>query len=205
MSLYQDMEVAVTGGAGFIGSHLVDRLLAMGARVRIIDDLSSCGRDNIAHLEDQASVRLEEADVRDGPAMTQLIQGADIVFHLATRNVRLSLSRPTEVHEVNVVGTYNVLKAAASGGVKRFLYCSSSEVHGTAVEVPLRENSECRPETIYGASKLAGEHYTQVFQRSGWLARISQTHLGGVSSGADEPGCGSICVALRQSGPGLIV
>jgi len=172
MSLYQDMDVAVTGGAGFIGSHLVDRLLAMGAHVRIIDDLTSCGRDNIAHLEGQDSVTLEEADVRDGPAMMQFIQGADIVFHLATRNVRLSLSHPTEVHEVNVIGTYNVLKAASSGGAKRFLYSSSSEVHGTAAEVPLRENSECRPETIYGASKMAGEYYTQVFQRSGWLETV---------------------------------
>jgi len=91
---------------------------------------------------------------------------------LACRNVRLSLRRPTEVHEVNATGTLNALKAAAACGARRFLYCSSSEVCGTADVVPMPEDYHFQPETIYGASKLTGEYYTQVFQRSGWLETV---------------------------------
>jgi UDP-glucose 4-epimerase len=172
MTDFNNQNVVVTGGAGFIGSHLTNRLLKSGARVLVIDDLSSCGSVNIDHFNGDPNFALEEADVRDGEAMALLLRNADTVFHLATRNVRLSLHRPTEVHEVNTIGTYNLLKAAAGRRVKRFIYCSSSEVHGDALELPLREESPCNPKTIYGASKLAGEYYTSAFHRSGWLDAI---------------------------------
>jgi UDP-glucose 4-epimerase len=162
----------VTGGAGFIGSHLVDLLLAEGRRVRVIDDFSSGSRGNLAHLEGDPRLQVAEADVRDLAAMIELLGGANRVYHLAVRNVRLSLHQPTLVHEVNATGTLNVLKAAAAQGVERFLYCSSSEVNGTAEVVPMPEDYHFRPETIYGASKLCGEYYTQVFQRSGWLDTV---------------------------------
>jgi len=164
--------VAVTGGAGFIGSHLVDQLLAAGNEVTIIDDLSSGSRANLAHHAFGSMLRLELASVLDLPALEKALHGVQYVFHLATRNVRLSLRQPSVVHEVNVGGTYNVLKAAAAGGARRLLYCSSSEVYGTATQVPLPEECAFRPQTIYGASKLAGEYYAQVFHRSGWLETV---------------------------------
>lgn len=165
-------KVAVTGGAGFLGSHLVDQLLAAGNEVTVIDDLSSGSRDNLAHHSFGPRLRLEVASVLDLPALENALEGMQYVFHLATRNVRLSLRQPSVVHEVNVAGTYNVLRAAAARGVRRLLYCSSSEVYGTATQVPLPEEYGFRPHTIYGASKLAGEYYAQVFHRSGWLETV---------------------------------
>jgi UDP-glucose 4-epimerase len=164
--------VVVTGGAGFIGSHLTDRLLNGGHEVVVLDDFSSGRRENLAHQGGNPRLSVESADVRDEAAVRHLLRGARLVFHLATRNVRLSLRQPTVVHEVNTTGTLNVLKAAAAAGVQRFLYCSSSEVNGTADVVPMPEEYHFKPETIYGASKLAGEYYTQVFQRAGWLQTV---------------------------------
>jgi UDP-glucose 4-epimerase len=164
--------IAVTGGAGFIGSHLVDHLLAAGNEVTVVDDLSSGSRDNLAQHASDPRLRLAVASVLDLAALESALDGVQYVFHLATRNVRLSLRQPSVVHEVNVAGTYNVLRAAAAKRVRRLLYCSSSEVYGTAVRVPLPEECEYRPHTIYGASKLAGEYYAQVFHRSGWLETV---------------------------------
>jgi UDP-glucose 4-epimerase len=164
--------VVVTGGAGFIGSHLVDKLLIPGNEVVVIDDFPSGSLENLAHQASNRRLHVEETDILDEPAMISLHKGADFVFHLAARNVRLSLRRPTIVHEVNATGTLNVLKAAAAAKVKRFLYCSSSEVNGTADLVPMPEDYHFRPETIYGAAKLTGEYYTQVFQRAGWLTTV---------------------------------
>lgn len=164
--------VAVTGGAGFVGSHLVDRLLAAGNEVTVLDDLSSGSRDNLARNAAHPRLRIVIASVLDTSALDAAFAGVHYVFHLATRNVRLSLRQPSIVHEVNTGGTFNVLKAAARQGVRRLLYCSSSEVYGTATRVPLPEHCEFRPQTIYGASKLAGEYYAQVFHRSGWLETV---------------------------------
>lgn len=162
----------VTGGAGFIGSHLVDILLALGNKVVVLDDFSSGSRKNLDHHCENANLLIETADILDEVKIAPVFSGADCVFHLATRNIRLSLRQPTNVHEVNTTGTLNVLKSAAAAGVARLLYCSSSEVNGTAEIVPMPEDYRYRPETIYGASKLAGEFYTEVFQRSGWLNTV---------------------------------
>jgi len=164
--------VAITGGAGFIGSHLTDLLLARGNRIVILDDFSTGSKKNLKHLEKNSSLRVIENSVMNYEAIRTAFTDVNYVFHLATQNVRLSLRKPTTVHDVNTTGTYNVLKAASERRVKRFLYCSSSEVYGTAQEVPMREDYHFRPETIYGASKLTGEYYTQVFQRAGWLETV---------------------------------
>jgi UDP-glucose 4-epimerase len=169
--------VVVTGGAGFIGSHLVDRLLERSNRVVVLDDLSSGSPRNLVHHADNSRLEVVRGDILHEALVFEVLRGADYVCHLATRNVRLSLGRPTIVHEVNTTGTLNVLKASAAAGVRRFLYCSSSEVNGTADIVPMPEEYAYRPETIYGASKLCGEYYTQVFHRSGWLQTvISRPH-----------------------------
>ena len=162
--------IAVTGGAGFIGSHLVDQLVAAGNEVVVFDDLSSGSRENLA--QHGARVELIEGSVLDAAALQRGLRGAQYVFHLAARNVRMSLRQPTVVHEVNASGTYNVLKAAVAQRAKRLLYCSSSEVYGTAIVVPMPEEYAFRPATIYGASKLAGEYYAQVFHRCGWLETV---------------------------------
>lgn len=164
--------VVVTGGAGFIGSHLVDLLLARNNNVLVIDDLSTGSLNNLADHNGNPKFEFVEASIMAGDRMADLFEGTDYVFHMATQNVRLSLRQPTDVHDCNTTGTLNVLKAAAAKQVKKFLYCSSSEVNGTADIVPMPEAYDFRPETIYGASKLAGEYYTQVFHRSGWLDSV---------------------------------
>jgi len=168
----ENSRVIVTGGAGFIGSHLVDRLLANGNSVLIIDDFSSGSWQNLAHHGTNAALNVADVSILNESALYDLFRGTDFVFHLACRNVRLSLSQPTIVHDVNATGTLNVLKAAAKAQARRFLYCSSSEVNGTADIVPMPEDYHFKPETIYGASKLTGEYYTQVFERSGWLETV---------------------------------
>lgn len=164
--------VVVTGGAGFIGSHLVDRLLSADYRVTVIDNFSSGRRENLARHDGNPLLDIQNADILDENRIMELLRGAVYVYHLAGGNLRLSLRLPTAVHDVNATGTFNVLKAAAAAKVKRFMYCSSSEVCGTADIVPVPESYDYRPETIYGASKLAGEYYTRVFQRSGLLNTI---------------------------------
>jgi UDP-glucose 4-epimerase len=164
--------VVITGGAGFIGSHMVDILLSRNNEVIVIDNFSTGSWRNLEDHKNNTLLHVVVADIRDESEISKCIRGADFVFHLACQNVRLSLRQPTIVHEVNTTGTLNVLKASVAGKVRRFLYCSSSEVNGTASIVPMTEEYHYRPETIYGASKLAGEYYTQVFHRAGWLPSI---------------------------------
>lgn len=168
----QNCRIVVTGGAGFIGSHLVDRLISAKNEVIVIDDFSSGSKENLLHHRNNNHLHIEEADILDEKAMMTLIRGTDFVFHLACQNIRLSLHQPTIVHEVNATGTLNILKASAAAKVERFLYCSSSEVNGLAVDGRIPEESLYYPRTIYGASKLTGEFYTQSFQRSGWLNTV---------------------------------
>ena len=154
--------VLVTGGAGFIGSHLVDALAARGDRVLVVDDLSVGTRANLAAAA-VAGVDLEVCSVLDGDRLTQLCRGVDLVFHLATQCVRVSLFDPERVHRVNTEGTLRMLMAARAARVERVVYVSSSEIYGSAQRAPMAEDHPCAPTTIYGASKLAGEHYALAF------------------------------------------
>jgi UDP-glucose 4-epimerase len=160
--------VVVTGGAGFIGSHVVDRLVALGAEVIVVDDLSVGNADNVAGAVASGRARLVRADVRDLGAMCEALAGAHAVLHLAVQCLRVSLADPALVHEVNATGTLNLLRAAVEAKVARFVYCSSSEVYGSAVDAhaPMDESHPLLPTTPYGASKAAGELYTDSFQRS---------------------------------------
>lgn len=157
----------VTGGAGFIGSHLVDHLIADGHAVTVLDDFSSGQCDNLAPACARGDVRIVEGTVLDVAAIADALRDADRVFHLAVQCVRRSLDKPIENHEVNATGTLNVLEAARRAQVERVVYCSSSEVYGNASAELLDERSVvCEPVTVYGAAKLAGEHYARAYHRT---------------------------------------
>ena len=161
----------VTGGAGFIGSSLCAHLVRGGARVAVLDDFVNGSRAKLADAlqevgADPGDVEVQEGDVRDASAVARAVARADAVFHLACLGVRHSLNHPRENHEVNASGTLVVLAAAREADVARFVHVSSSEVYGTARSVPMPETHPCRPHTVYGASKLAGECYARAYHDS---------------------------------------
>ena len=161
MSL-EGRRVVVTGGAGFIGSHLVERLSRRN-RVRVIDDLSSGSVDNLRHAP---AASLVVADISEAAAIEEPMRSAEIVFHLAASCLRTSLGDPHASLRANDAGTLNVLMAALHAGVQRFVYVSSSEVYGNALQVPMDEEHPLHPRTPYAAGKLAGEAYALSFHRT---------------------------------------
>ena len=153
----------VTGGAGFIGSHLCERLVHDGHRVRVLDDFSS-GKE--ANLESFANgIDLIRGDIRDNALVTRATEGVDVVFHeAALGSVPRSVADPRTTHEVNITGTLNVFLAARDAGVKRVVYASSSSVYGETPELPKHEDMIPQPLSPYALSKIAGEHYAAVFK-----------------------------------------
>ena len=157
----------VTGGAGFIGSHLVDHLVAKGAQVTVLDNFASGERENLHEAQASGRVRLVEGSILDPRAVADAVAGCDTVFHMAGECVRRSLGKPLENHDINATGTLHVLEAARKEGVDRFVYCSSSEVYGNAHNGLLAEREViCEPVTVYGAAKLAGEYYAKAYYRT---------------------------------------
>ena len=157
--------VVVTGGAGFIGSHVVDALLELGSDVVAIDDLSVGHRSNLAAAEARGA-NLVVGDVREADLLDRELDGAAVVVHMACDNLRASLANPMRSHEVNATGSLVTALAAARAGVKRFVYVSSSEAYGSAVREPMDEDHPLRPTTVYGAAKAAGELYAQSCMRA---------------------------------------
>ncbi|MFY8199039.1 MAG: NAD-dependent epimerase/dehydratase family protein [Pirellula staleyi] len=156
-------KILVTGGAGFIGSHVVDALA--GFHVRVLDNFSTGSRSNIDYSHD-SNVEVIEGDIQDRDVVRDAMDGIDIVFHLACRGVRHSIGNPRSSHDVNATGTLELLQAALRNRVQRFVHVSSSEVYGTARQVPMDEHHTCFPETVYGAAKLAGECYARAYHRT---------------------------------------
>lgn len=150
----------VTGGAGFIGSHIVDTLVREGHRVRVIDNFSTGKRENLAlSLE---HIELFEASITDRAALDEAIQGVDYVLHLAAlASVPRSVDDPLSCHEHNVTGTLNVLLAARDAGVRRVVYAGSSSAYGDVESDFKAEDMLPQPLSPYAAAKLAGEHYCQ--------------------------------------------
>ncbi|MCC6353833.1 MAG: GDP-mannose 4,6-dehydratase [Verrucomicrobiae bacterium] len=159
----QGSRVLVTGGAGFIGSHLVDRLVASGARVTVLDNFCNGRMENLTAARETGLLDVIRADITDPGVCRDAVRDQMAVFHLACLGVRHSLHDPAENHRVNATGTLHLLEAARDAGIPRFVYVSSSEVYGTALAFPLTEQSTTWPNTVYGASKLAGEHYAAAY------------------------------------------
>jgi UDP-glucose 4-epimerase len=158
----------VTGGAGFIGSHLVERLLADGSRVTVIDNFSTGRPENLEHLKSNADLRLVQADICDNAKISPLFKSADWVFHLAAlADIVPSIERPTDYFNANVVGTQSVLEAARAAGVKRFVYAASSSCYGIPDKYPTPETAPIRPQYPYALTKRLGEelalHWGQVY------------------------------------------
>jgi nucleoside-diphosphate-sugar epimerase len=156
--------VLVTGAAGFIGSHLVDALLAMGKRVRVLDDLSNGKRENLSHCA--GAIEFVEADIRDARVCREACAGATLVFHQAALgSVPRSMKDPATSIAVNVVGTANVFTGARDAGVRRVVYASSSSVYGDSERLPKKEGEEGTPLSPYALSKVMNEELAANFSR----------------------------------------
>jgi UDP-glucose 4-epimerase len=163
------MKTVVTGGAGFIGSHLVDRLLADGHSVLVLDDFSTGRPENLVHLGREPRLRLERVDIATEPRLAALVSGAEWVFHVAAlADIVPSMERPIDYHRANVDGTVAILEAARAAGVGRFLYTASSSCYGVPDAYPTPETAEARPQYPYALTKLLGEqcalHWGQVYR-----------------------------------------
>lgn len=151
------MKVLITGGAGFIGSHLTERLLAAGHSVRVLDNLSTGKREN---LPDSAAVEFRQGDIRDRTEVNAAVRNVDAIVHLAAvASVQASVDDPVSTHETNFDGTLYLLEAARRADIRRFLYASSAAVYGDNASLPLAEDASLKPLSPYAADKLAGEHY----------------------------------------------
>ena len=154
----------VTGGAGFIGSHIAERLVRDGHRVRVLDDFSSGKNANLESFVE--GIEIVRGDIRDARLVNEASRGVEVVFHeAALGSVPRSVADPLSTHEVNITGTFNVLLAARDAGVKRVVYASSSSVYGETPVLPKHEEMIPQPLSPYALSKLVGEHYAQVFKK----------------------------------------
>ena len=154
--------IVVTGGAGFIGSHLVRALLARGDEVVVIDNFETGQRANLAEVADR--IRLVEGSIADAAAVADALEGVDAVLHeAALPSVPKSLERPVDTHRANVVGTLTLLEGCRRMGVQRFVYAASSSAYGDHAAESKSEDLEPRPKSPYAVQKLAGEYYCRVF------------------------------------------
>lgn len=166
------MRYLVTGGAGFIGSNIVDELLRRGHDVIVLDDFSSGKEENLAHAS--TKIRLIRGDICDLEAAREACEGADYVLHLAARtSVPRSVKDPIETNRVNIDGTLNVLVAARDAKVRRIVYAASSAAYGETSALPKTETMPTAPISPYGVTKLVGEMYAQVFGRAYGVENVS--------------------------------
>lgn len=168
------MKTLVTGGAGFIGSHLSEKLLAHGHSVRVIDNLAGGRLENITHLMDQSGFEFHQADITDSLHIIPLFEGIEWVFHLAAlADIVPSIENPLRYHHANVNGTVSVLEASRAAGVKRFIYAASSSCYGIADQIPTSETAPIRPMYPYALTKFIGEQYVFHWQQTYGLPCVS--------------------------------
>lgn len=193
----------VTGGAGFIGSHLTAALLASGARVRVIDNLSTGYRENLDEID--GDIDFVHASITDQQSLARALQDVELVFHeAAIPSVPRSVNSPLETHESSVNGTFSLLLAARDLRVRRVIYAASSSAYGDQPESPKRENMRPGPLSPYAVAKLVGEYYCQVFTRSYGLETVSLRYFNVFGPrqdpGSEYSGVISRFVSALQSG-----
>ena len=197
--------VLVTGGAGFIGSHLVDALLAQGRRVRVLDNLSMGKRANLPL--DNPRLQFIQGDVADAAVVAQAVAGCAAVAHLAAvASVQASVDEPAATHQSNFVGTLNVCEAMRLHGVKRVLFASSAAVYGNNGEgQAIREDTAKAPLTPYAADKLASEHYLDFYRRQHGLepAVFRFFNIFGPRQDPSSPYSGVISIFTQRAQQGL--
>jgi len=166
------MKALLTGGAGFIGSHLVRRLIELGWDVRVVDNLSTGYLRNLTDVLPDIEFRNE--DLRDPNVSERAVEGVEVIFHLAAMSsVPRSMVDPLGTHESNVNATFHLLDAARRHGVRRFVFSASSSAYGETAVLPKAEDAEPLPKSPYAASKLAGEMYTLAYARAGLIEGVA--------------------------------
>lgn len=168
-----DKTVFFTGGAGFIGMHVVPMLLEKGYKVRLFDNMFRGDRDAVAELVNTGNVELIDQDVRYGGAVHAAMKGCDYVIHFAAVSINKSQSDPYESMEINTIGEHNVFAAAADLGVKRLVFASSASVYGEPEKLPMHEDDRLQPMTPYCISKRTGEDLLGYYERTKGLSWIA--------------------------------
>ena len=189
----------VTGGAGFIGSHLCGRLVQDGHSVRVLDNLWSGKRDNLSHVTGR--VDFVEADLRDDAAVAAAVADIDFVLHHgAIASVQFSVEQPLVEQQVNAVGTLKVLDAARSAGVKRVVFAASAAAYGTDPATPKIETMPAVPSSPYGLSKVTGEHYCRIYSEVFGLETVSLRYFNifGPRQDPSSPYSGVISIFARR-------
>ncbi len=198
-------KAVVTGGAGFIGSHLVDALIDRGFEVNVIDDLSGGKKENL-----NPKAIFHKLDIRDLESIRSIFVGAKYVFHLAARpRVQYSIENPVETNEVNAGGTLNVLVASKDAGVERFVYSASSSVYGDQPVMPLKEEMSASPKSPYGLQKYVGELYCQLWSSVYGLQTVSLRYFNVYGTRASLEGAYALVIARflkqRQEGKPMTI
>jgi len=192
----RDRRILVTGGAGFVGSNLVKRLLRANARVTVLDDLFTGRRENLP----DDGYEFVKGSVCDAPMVENLVAAHDLIFHLAARNIVVSTRNPREDFETNIGGTLNVLMASRAAGGRRVVYTSSTSVYGNPRYLPINEDDPLSLLTPYAVSKLGGEHYCMAFYESYGLptTAVRYSNIFGPGQDPANPYCGVVAKFLES-------
>ena len=195
----------VTGGSGFIGSHLCRKLLGEGHGVRVLDNLSSGKRANLSDVA--GDIDFHEADLRDEGVVQRAVKGVEyILHHAAVASVQTSVEEPLKEQQINSVGTLNLLEAARQAGVRRVVFAASAAAYGNDPRVPKREDMRPTPESPYAISKLAGEYYCGVYDRLYGLETVCLRYFNvyGPRQDPASPYSGVISIFAKRMLNGLI-
>lgn len=197
---FEGKKIIVTGGAGFIGSHICEELIELGANVYCLDNFSAGKMSNIAQLYDKNNFHVVPKDVRDSDANMEIVfEGADIVFNNAASKKNICLHNPHKDLAVNSGGTLNLLELSLKHGVKKFVHASTGSVYGEPQIFPTTESHPYKPVSYYGVSKLAGERYVDVFHQLHGLNTtiLRYFHVYGPRQESNEFG-GVVSIFLRN-------
>jgi UDP-glucose 4-epimerase len=197
-TFYRNKPVLVTGGAGFIGSHIVEQLVAYGAQVTVVDNLRTGRRENLASVAD--AINFITRDITDYATCEAVVQGQQMVFHLAAAiSVPESVHKPRDYHTINVTGTLNILEAARMHGVQRLIFSSSSAVYGEQQGI-CSETMTPQPQSPYALSKLMGEQYCALYAHQYGLSTVALRYFNvfGERQRADLPHAGVVATLRKK-------